>query len=414
MAMPSDPGRGFAVEVVRRLQAAGHLAYWAGGCVRDLILGRAAADFDVATDATPDRVMGLFRRTVPVGISFGVVRVLGPPGAGEVEVATFRSDGDYRDGRRPESVRFGSPGADAARRDFTINGMFFDPLDGNLVDLVGGRADLDAKVLRAIGDPAARFAEDKLRLLRAVRFAARFDLAIEPGTDRALRAMAAEVVAVAAERIAQELRKMLVDPNRARAMALGRDVGLLGVILPSTAMVTPDDWSRTLAVLDGFGLAVGFPLAFAALLLDAGAAGVELAGRSLKLANAEIEGALWLAGHAGQLNDPRTLPRSRLKRLLAAPGIGDLLALHRAVALASGSGLDAVAYCEAYLRDEPDGPIDPPPILTGDDLVRHGLKPGREFARLLEAIRTAQLEGEVTTRVEALARVDAMVRPRSP
>ena len=224
-----ESGRDFALEVVRRFQQAGYQALWAGGCVRDLILGQTPADYDVATDATPEQVMAILPfRAVTVGISFGVVRVRHPrrPGV-EVEVATFRSDGAYVDGRRPESVVFSSPELDAARRDFTINGMFLDPLTDRLIDYVGGQADLKNHVLRAIGDPAARFREDKLRVLRAIRLAARFQFQIEPATLAAIKSMAGQVVTVSTERIAQELRKMLVHESRAEAMelALGHGPG---------------------------------------------------------------------------------------------------------------------------------------------------------------------------------------------
>ncbi|HMB05430.1 MAG TPA: CCA tRNA nucleotidyltransferase, partial [Isosphaeraceae bacterium] len=232
---PPDRRREFATEVVRQFRQAGHQALWAGGCVRDLLLGLTPSDYDVATDATPEQVMALFRyRTVPVGVSFGVVRVRGPLGQGdEVEVATFRSDGAYVDGRHPESVVFSSPRLDAERRDFTINGMFLDPFTGKVIDFVGGQADLKNRILRAIGDPEARFLEDKLRLIRAVRFAARFDLAIEPATRVALRAMASQIAVVSAERIAQELRRMLVHESRAQAIDLAMETGLVAVVLPS-------------------------------------------------------------------------------------------------------------------------------------------------------------------------------------
>jgi poly(A) polymerase len=226
--------REFAVETVRRLQQAGYRALWAGGCVRDLILGQTPADYDVATDATPDQVMAALPfRAVTVGISFGVVRVLHPRLTGdEIEVATFRSDGAYVDGRRPESVVFSSPELDAARRDFTINGMFLDPLTDTLIDYVGGHADLNNRLLRAIGDPEARLREDKLRALRAIRLSARFEFAIEPATLAALKSMADQVVSVSRERIAQELRKILVHTSRAHAMELALETGLVAAILP--------------------------------------------------------------------------------------------------------------------------------------------------------------------------------------
>ena len=352
MTATLEDRRAFATEVVSRLRGAGFRALFAGGCVRDLILGREPADFDVATDATPERVMGLFRRTVPVGVSFGVVRVQGPGRAGEVEVATFRSDGAYLDGRRPESVTFGTPELDAARRDFTINGMFLDPLSGEVIDYVGGRADLDAGILRAIGDPAARFAEDRLRLLRAARFAARFGFAIEPATRSALTCMVEGVRMVAAERIAMELRKMLVDPSRAardgprlRPRPDRRDPAPApadeGPLPGQAAQPDGDLWDHTLLVLDHLGPEPSFPLAFAALFHDAGkpathglkagrttfynhehvgAKIVERSCRGLKLANAERDRVVWLVAFHQYLSDARALRESKLKRTAGRAG----------------------------------------------------------------------------------------------
>ena len=438
----SDEGsRAFAAEVVGRLKSGGFRALWAGGCVRDLLLGRVPNDYDVATEATPEQVMGLFRRTVPVGVNFGVVRVLGPEGAGEVEVATFRSDGAYLDGRRPDSVRFGDARLDAERRDFTINGMFLDPDSGEVIDHVGGRADLDAKVLRAIGDPAARFAEDKLRLIRAVRFAARFGLTIEPRTMDSIRSMADQVRVVSAERIAQELRKMLVHPSRARAMGLMMDVGLIGEILPPLDRakglfqgkpVQPqgDLWDHTLLVLDLLPEDPSFPLAFAALLHDVGKPDTkglrngktsfhnheqvgrtiaERLSRSLKLANAERERIAWLVEYHQYLGEATRLRESKLKRILAEPGIEDLLALHRADALASTGDASHVDYCEAYLREQPAGPINPPPLLNGHDLARHGLRSGPQTKAHLEMVREAQLDRLVHSKKEALDWLDQLL-----
>ena len=437
--MPRDEARrSFATEVVARLKAAGFQALWAGGCVRDLALGLEPSDYDVATDATPERVMGLFRRTVPVGVSFGVVRVLGPEDAGEVEVATFRSDGAYLDGRRPDSVTFGDARLDAERRDFTINGMFLDPMTGEVLDFVGGRADLDAKVLRAIGDPVERFAEDKLRLIRAVRFAARFGMTIDPGTRASLEAMAGQVRVVSVERIAQELRKMLVHPSRSRAMALAMDVGLIAAILPPLVRarglfqgkpVQPqgDLWDHILLVLDLLPADPSFPLAFAALLHDVGKPDTkglrngrttfhnhEQRGRAiadrlcrdLKLANHERERVAWLVEYHQYLGEATKLRESKLKRILAEPGIEDLLALHRADALASTGDASHVDYCEAYLREQPAGPINPPPLLNGHDLARHGLKSGPQTKLHLEMVREAQLDRIIHSKKEALDWLD--------
>jgi poly(A) polymerase len=434
--------REFATEVVRKLREAGYEALWAGGCVRDLLLGHLPSDYDVATSATPEQVMQLYRnRTVAVGASFGVVRVRSRPRQGpadEVEVATFRSDGQYRDGRRPESIVFSTPREDASRRDFTINGMFLDPLNDALIDYVGGRADLQAGVLRAIGDPVARFDEDKLRLIRAVRFAARFGLRIEPATRAAVVAMSPQITVVSAERIAQELRRMLVDGSRAVAMKLALETGILAAVLPPLIpfkgifqgkpyLPEGDLWDHTMLVLKFLPPEPSFTLAFAALLHEVGKpatrsihdwrdsnhhherAGREIADRlcrQLKLSNAERERITWLVENHQSLVAARQLRESKLKRILAHEGIEELLQLHRADALASRGECPDVDYCEDYLRAEPDGPVNPPPLVTGHDLVRHGLSPGAHFAIILERIRDAQLNRTINTKQEALTWVD--------
>jgi poly(A) polymerase len=435
-----DQRREFATGVVARLRAEGFQALWAGGCVRDITLGLAPSDYDVATDARPEQVMGLFRkRTVPVGEAFGVVRVRGSHGSGlEVEVATFRSDGAYVDGRRPETVVFGSPRLDAERRDFTINGMFFDPFNGQVIDYVGGLADLRDRVLRAIGNPNARFEEDKLRLVRAVRFAARFGFAIESATRVALVAMAREINVVAAERIAQELRRMLVHETRAAAMDLLLRTGLMSAVMSPVAKmkgifqgkpVQPegDLWDHTLLVLELLPLDVSFPLALAALLHDVGKpptmsthhgrlafhnheqVGREIARalcRKLKLSNAESERVTWLVEFHQYLGEAKKLRESKLKRILAEPGIEELLVLHRADALASYGDTQQIDYCEYYLKNQPSGPINPPPLVTGHDLTRHGLTPGPQFSLILDAVREAQLDGLVNSKREALDWID--------
>ena len=437
---PPDRRREFATEVVRQLRQAGHQALWAGGCVRDLLLGLTPSDYDVATGATPEQVMALFRyRTVPVGVSFGVVRVRGPLGQGdEVEVATFRSDGAYVDGRHPESVVFSSPRLDAERRDFTINAMFLDPLTGEVIDYVGGRADLAGRILRAVGDPEARFREDKLRLIRAVRFAARFDLAIEPATRAALRAMARQIAVVSAERIAQELRRMLVHESRARAIDLAMETGLVAAVLPPLVPmkgifqgkpVQPEGelWDHTLLVLRLLPRDPSFTLAFAALLHDVGKpptmsvhdgrltfhnheqVGRRIADdlcRRLRLSNAERERITWLVEYHQYLGEAKRLREAKLKRVLAMPGIEELLALHRADALASSGECSQIDYCEYYLKAQPAGPINPPPLVTGHDLVRHGLSPGAHFQTILDQIRDAQLDRVINSKREALEWLD--------
>jgi poly(A) polymerase len=444
MVMTEDEARrAFAVEVVRRLQAAGYQSLWAGGCVRDLILGQTPSDYDVATDATPEQVMAVLPfQAVTVGISFGVVRVRRShrPGVDvEVEVATFRSDGAYVDGRRPEWVVFSSPELDAARRDFTINGMFLDPLTGTLIDYVGGEADLKNGVLRAIGEATARFREDKLRVLRAIRLAARFQFEIDPPTFAAIKSMAGQIITVSKERIAQELRKMLVHASRAEAMELALETGLVAAILPDLLPLKgmdqgtsgqPDGnlWEYVMLVLKSLPVNPSFTLAFAALLHEVGKPQTatleegrdrlinhELAGariaervcRDLKFSNAERERITWLVTFHQYLREAKKLRESKLKRILAEPGIDELLALHRAIALATTGDTEHVDYCDYYLKVQPSGPINPPPLITGHDLVRLGLEPGAKFAKILEQVRELQLEGQIQTKPGALEWVDA-------
>jgi poly(A) polymerase len=441
--------RDFAITVVRRLREAGYQALWAGGCVRDELLGRTPKDYDVATDARPEEVRRLFRRTIAVGMSFGVVKVLGPRTDGgflEVEVATFRSDVSYSDGRHPDAVVFSTAQEDALRRDFTINGMFFDPLEGKRIDYVGGQEDLQARRLRAIGDPATRFAEDKLRLLRGVRLATRFELSIEPATFTAMQAMADQITVVSAERIAEELRQLLVHARRADGINLLHEAGLVAPLLPELLPMkglpygppsapTGDLWDHVMRVLQLLGADVSFPLALAALLHDVGKPrcvgrgpdrytyhyhehiGRRLAeeiGLRLKLANVERERVEWLVEKHQILCDARNMRTSKLKTLLAHPGIGELLALHRADATASGKRTDHVDYCETLLAEWSQDDISPRPLITGHDLQRRGLEPGPQFKRLLDAVYEAQLEGNVRTPREALEFIDRLLAGDGP
>ena len=422
----SEPLREFAVSVVEVLRAAGFEALFAGGCVRDLLLGIRAADYDVATNATPNAVIRLFRRTTLVGVSFGVVRVLGPKGVGEVEVATFRTDGQYRDGRHPESVEFATAEADASRRDFTINGMFLDPVSGEVIDYVGGRADLDRRVVRAIGDARARFAEDKLRLLRAVRFTSRLGFTLDPATAEAVKLMAPEVRQVSVERIAQEWSRMMTHPRRSLAMELLRQMGLMDAVLPQMASIadqdagsrlhpTDDLWASTMRVLDGLPADPSFPLAMAALLHGLGSATIaSQIGREWKLSNADRERMAWLVDRQSALLEPERLARSRLKRLLCEPGIDELMTLHRAIAIATTGDVGHVAYCERYRLDQPEGPLDPAPLVNGRDLIEVGVYPGPGFALILERIRDAQLDGAITTKAEAVALARSSVTAENP
>ena len=398
-----NPSRTFAASVARRLAEAGYVALFAGGCVRDELLGRVPKDHDVATDAPPDAVRRLFghRRTLAVGAAFGVIVVLPnrrdrDAGVPPVEVATFRTDGGYTDGRRPDAVRFSTPEEDAARRDFTVNGLFRDPATGGVIDHVGGRADLDARVIRAIGDPRARMGEDKLRLLRAVRFAATLGFALDPATADAVRAMADQLPVVSGERIGAELRRMLAHPTRSRAVRLLDELGLLGHVLPESSSTGADVLAR---LPDG---PVPVPLALAALLIDCSPADVGVVAARLRLSNEEADRTADLLARRDALRDAATLPKSVLYPTLAAPSAADLVALTRADRLAAGAPTDDAGHAAAVLRDTPRAVLDPPPLLTGRDLIDAGLTPGPHFGGLLARVRAAQLDGEVTDRAGAL------------
>ncbi len=443
---PGDLRRKFAHDVVRRLHDNGHKALMAGGCVRDLLLGRTPNDYDVATSALPDQVRALFRRTLAVGASFGVIVVQGTPETGDIEVATFRSDGEYLDGRRPETVRFSEPSEDAQRRDFTINGLFYDPIEDQVVDYVGGQADLRDGLLRAIGNPHDRFTEDKLRLLRAVRFAAKFGMRIESATAEAIRAMAHSIHVVSAERIAQEMRKMLPHDSRAEGLRMLRQTRLLAEILPEVEATTgvPQDkpvlpggdlWQHTLKVLENLPGEPSFPLALAALLHDVGkpgclreeggrrsfigheAAGAPMAEaicRRWKLSNDETDRVGWLVRHHQYLGSATGLRESKLKKIMAHPGIDELIDLHEADALATDGDLAEVDYCRHYLTDQPQGPIDPPMLFTGHDLARLGVKPGPIFKTVLDRVREAQLDREIHDKAGASELAIALLNESNP
>ncbi len=409
--------RMFAVEVVAKLREAGFEAYWAGGCVRDRLLGRTPKDYDVATSALPEQIRDLFtrRRTLALGAAFGVITVLGPQRAGQIEVATFRQDAAYSDGRHPDAVSFSTPEADAQRRDFTINGLFYDPQAQAVIDFVGGQQDLARGVVRAIGDARTRFAEDKLRLLRAVRFAAAFGFEFEPLTEQAIQQMAAEIHVVSAERIAAELRLILTHGNRRRGVELLANLGLLAAILPEVAALRPlhgseaagSDWLDTLRMLESLE-SPGFPLALVALVHRAGTpALVEAIGERLKLAGAEIRRAAWLLANLHSIEQARELRWPTLQRLLIAEGAGELIALAAARAAATGRHQADLDYCRKILH-LPASELNPAPLITGDDLIAHGVPPGPEYHMLLERVRDEQLEKRVGSKAAALAMIDKL------
>jgi poly(A) polymerase len=411
--------REFAVEVVRQLRDRGYEAYWAGGCVRDQLLGRIPVDYDVATSAKPEEIRNVFphRKTLAVGAAFGVMTVLGPRAAGQIEVATFRQDLGYSDGRHPDQVKFSSPQEDAKRRDFTINGMFYDPLEQKVIDFVGGEDDLKNHVVRAIGDPRLRIEEDKLRMLRAVRFASVFNFHLDENTHAAICEMAPQVTVVSAERIADEMRRTLVQPNRVRAVQLFSSTGLLQAILPEVAALVeknesntaasidiPTPWRRTLAVFGAFQNPT-FPLAMAALLREATDANLaETIGKRWRLARAEIERMAWLLANKKSLADAAGQKWSQLQPRLVDAGAKELLEFCAAQAAVSLTDRKDVEFCRIQM-ERPITELDPPPLLTGDDLIGLGIPRGPVYAKLLKAVRAAQLDGVIGDRVGALEMV---------
>ncbi|REJ67000.1 MAG: CCA tRNA nucleotidyltransferase [Planctomycetota bacterium] len=406
--------RDFAHEVTRRLQEAGYESYWAGGCVRDRLLERVPSDYDVATSARPEQIRKLFgkHRTLAIGAAFGVITVLGPKVAGPIEVASFRVDEAYSDGRRPDGIRYSTAREDALRRDFTINGMFYNPVTDEVIDFVSGREDLKRGVVRAIGDANDRFDEDKLRMLRAVRFAATFDFELEAATREAIARRPEQLSIVSAERVGVEMRRMLVHPRRAKAIELMRSTGLLPVVVPhAVAELDDEHWRETLALLDALERP-SFPTALAALLLDTGKP--ELVGevnRHWRLANKEVGRSEWLMTHAEVLAAAAEQPWSRVQRILIQEGIDDLVTLLAArVSLGTFAAADLQFVRErlAWSAER----LDPSPLISGDDLVERGLQPGKAFRELLEAVRDAQLNGQIATAEEALALVDRLRDPR--
>ena len=415
-AVSCDPeaARRFAREVVGRLREAGHEAYWAGGCVRDEVLGRIPADYDVATAATPDQVRELFgrRRTLAVGAAFGVITVLGPKPAGQVEVATFRADAPYTDGRHPAGVTFCSAREDAQRRDFTINGLFLDPLSGEIHDFVGGRADLAAGIVRAIGVPAMRFGEDHLRMLRAIRFAAFFGFALEDETRRAVEQMTHLVASVSPERVAAELRAMASRTGRQRAFELLDETGLAREVLPELAPGPGQpaerraQWqlaARIIAALDEPDL----PLALAILAEEVGGDAVPQTAARLRLANYETKKAAWLHAAIAELGGATAaqLAGRAWSQLQPFAAHADAVALADALRARAACGVgdaEAAAWFTAQTV-RPRAEIDPPPLVTGADLLAAGVAEGRAIGVALARVRALQLDGKVATREEAIA-----------
>ena len=440
--------------IVETLRARGHLAFYAGGCVRDRLLGREPKDYDVATSATPDVVLASFPRTFAVGAHFGVVLVVsGQVDESEVqtEVATFRSDGAYSDGRRPDAVRYtADPREDVARRDFTLNGMLYDPIEDQVLDYVGGRADLEAGLIRAIGEPARRFAEDKLRMLRAVRFAARLDFALEPETEAAIRAQARTIHQVSPERTRDELTRMLTEGRAARAFELLDRTGLLREVLPEIdrmhGVEQPPDWHpegdvwvHTLLLLEKLEAGAAPTLAWSALLHDVGkppcfARTMEQGGDRIRFnGHAEVgtrmaeaicarlrfsgeetaQIASLVANHM-RFGDVEKMKQSTLKRFFRLPRFPEHLELHRIDCLSSHKLLGLYDYAKSRYEATPEDEVRPPLLVTGRDLIAAGYKPGPVFKQLLAMAEDAQLEGRIHTREEGLAVLSAVDAPTLP
>jgi poly(A) polymerase len=423
-----------ATELASSLRDAGHLALFAGGCVRDGLLQREPKDYDIATSATPQQLLKLFPKSNEVGAHFGVVIVKHHDH--HIEIATFRTDGSYSDGRRPDHVAFSTPEHDAQRRDFTINGLFEDPFSGEIIDHVGGLADLKNGILRAIGDPTQRFTEDSLRLMRAVRFATTLKFSLEPDTWRAVCELAPLLVRISPERIRDELVKMLLLPHRARAFELLTESQLFAQFWPEVMQLVgcdqPPEWhpegdvfTHTKIMLEMLGLDVPIERALAVMLHDIakpptrtvdeadgrirfnghdalGAVMSEEMLRRLRFSNDVIEAVVPMVARHMQFMHVQQMRVAKLKRFMASPRFDDELELHR-VDCASSNGFTDNLYFLLEKREEfSREPLIPPPLISGRDLITHGLKPSPLFSEILSEIETEQLEGRLQTREQAL------------
>lgn len=422
-----------AQQVAATLTRAGWQALFAGGCVRDTLLGSTPKDYDIATDATPEQVISHFPGALTVGAHFGVVVV--KLGGVQIEVATFRKDGTYTDGRRPDSVQFSSAEEDAKRRDFTVNGLFADPQTGTVVDYVGGRADLEARLLRAIGEPTARFQEDHLRLLRAVRFATVLGFEIEEKTWAAVCAMSGQITGVSMERVRDELAKTLVHPHRVRGFDLLVESGLMAAVLPEILVLQGceqppqfhpegDVFIHTRLMLSHLPPDASLPLVLSVLLHDIakpatqtvdetgrirfnghaelGAEMAERILRRLKFSNEVIESVVESVANHMTFMDVTKMRVSRLKRFMARPNFTTELALHRVDCLGCHGMLDNYEFLQQKQAEFASQPLIPARLITGADLISLGWSPGPDMGALLTEIQTLQLEGTLTTREQAL------------
>lgn len=424
-----------AEQVVAALRDRGFLAYFAGGCVRDIVMGVAPKDYDIATNATPDQVQATFPRTMAVGKAFGVIIVI--KGKYRFEVATFRSDGTYSDSRRPDSVTFGSIEEDAQRRDITINGLFYCPVEQRVLDFVGGQRDIAAGVIRAIGDPFERFAEDALRMLRVIRFAARFGFQVDDATLAAIKAYAANITKVSAERIGDETTKILTSAHPAQGLALLETSGLLALLYPEIARLRsieqPKKYHPEGDVLTHVANMLALTsnpapeLAWSIVFHDAGKAetqsldptgaihfyghpakGREIARRILqayRCSNALCEIVCGVVERHQDFLQVRQMRLATLKRFLSLPYFNVLLELHRLDALSNGRSLEYHEYCLRKLSEIPGERRNPPPLITGADLIAKGVDPGPEMGRMLQHIRELQLDEILSSKEAALAQL---------
>ena len=396
----TDPTREFALAVTQRLQEAGFEALWAGGCVRDRLMQVQPHDYDVATNARPDQIRNIFgrRKTLSLGVAFGVITVIGARGSGNVEIATFRSDGHYSDGRHPDEVTFGTAEEDAQRRDFTINGLFYDPVSDRIIDYVGGQADIRDGMVRAIGDARQRIAEDKLRMLRAVRFAATLDFRLDGPTARVICDEAASLGVVSAERINGELTRMLLNRHRRRAVELLMQTGLLvedclfpelrdrtndaretAAVLDQLAALANPEMPECLAILSGNRIPVGdFPAT----------------ARRLRFSNQVRDTTQWLLQNSGVLGQADQHPWSMVQPLLVDGRIQNALRMLEGLQVCHPEIASSIEFCRERLQ-WPGDRLDPAPLIDGRDLQQLGIEPGPVFSRILERIRQMQLDGEL-------------------
>lgn len=441
----SKRARVAALSVLERIRDEGHSAYFVGGCVRDLLLGVAPQDYDIATSARPADIISLFPETLAVGAQFGVVLVLVRPNGTrdvapvQVEVATYRSDVGYSDGRHPDAVRYSDTAEeDVQRRDFTTNGLLLDPLTNEVIDYVGGRSDLERKIIRTIGDPRTRFREDKLRMMRAVRFAARLGYEIEPQTTSAIRELARDIHQVSRERIRDELDKMLTEGQARQCFELLDATGLLteilaeisamkGVQQPPQYHPEGDVWTHTLLLLEGLEKGCSKSLAWGVLLHDVGKpptfrvapdrirfdghaeVGTRMAEeicRRLRFSNETTHQVAALVGNHMRFGDAKKMKESTLKRFMRLPHFEEHLELHRLDCTGSHRDLSLYDFIRERLASTPEEEMRPTPLITGNDLIQHGWKPGPEFRAMLQAVEDAQLEGTLHTREEAISFVE--------